>query len=548
VAGIFQQRPLGESAALVYIPGVFMKFSRKTAGFVLMGSAYLLSTFLVLRRSAEEMRSDRVTIRICQWQLELGVREAIDQIIRRYEQLNPRVHVIQLAVPDSAYLPWVQTQMVGGTGPDIVEYSFPWPDTVRNFQPIDADVMQPNPYNRGTPLEGKAWKDTFIDGMISPDNFVQSLNAYYSVSMTTGVPRIAYNRQLLKTITGSDAPPHTYGELVRMADAIKAYAQTNNLNLVPLANSQMTHRGLTDGLMSSMCFYMMQRLDVRHRLKIDPADLGMSYLRGDWSYDSPEVVAGLKVLKEYSTMCPPGFLQRLRETALIDFVAGRAVMIVAPAFEAGSLRQITPFPLGAFRFPYPQDDDSVYGPYAKGPLSEGQITTGVPLYLSRATRHRAEAIDFMRFMTSVEGSTIFTRVSNWLPVTIGVKADDYVAQFMPQPRGYTWYANVTDPTQHLDSREYLFTEMGTLMNQDGSVDAFRQAVRGGLGARVRDDLRRDVIAGLHNIRREDVAAVAVAELAPPAGRPETLGLVTVSNEIRAYQIRAVVNASPGVTP
>ena len=525
-----------------------MKFSRKTVGLVLLGSAYVLSTFLVLRRSAEEVRSDRVTIRICQWQLELGVRDAIDAIIQRYEQLNPRVHVIQLAVPDNAYLPWVQTQMVGGTGPDIVEYSFPWPDTARNFQPIDADVMQPNPYNRGTPLAGVPWKDTFIDGMISPDNFVQSLNAYYSVSMTTGVPRIAYNRTLLKTITGSEEPPRTYRELVKITDTIKAYAEAHHLNLVPLANSQMTHRGLTDGIMSSACFYLMQRLDIRHRLKIDPSDLGMAYLRGDWSYDSPEVVAGLKALREYSTMCPPGFLQRLRETALIDFVAERAVMIVAPAFESGSLRQITPFPIGAFRFPYPQENDPVYGRYAKGPLSEGQVTTGMPFYLNRATRHRAEAIDFMRFMTSQEGSAIFTRLSNWLPVTIGVKADDYVAQFMPQPKGYTWYASVTDPTQHLDSREYLFTEMGALMNRDGGVDAFRRIVRDGLGARVRDDLRRDVIAGLNNLRREDAAAAAGAELAPPAHRAETLRLVTVSNEIRTYQIRAVVTAPVGAAP
>lgn len=212
------------------------------------------------------------------------------------------------------------------------------------------------------------------------------------------------------------------------------------------------------------------------------------------------------------------------------------------------MKQVVSFPIGAFRFPYPQQDDPVYGRYAKGPVSEGQITTGMPFYLNRATRHRAEAIDFMRFMTSQEGSTIFTRLSNWMPVTIGVKATDYVAQFMPQPRGYTWYAGVTDPCQHVDSREYLFTEMGALMNPDGSVDAFRQAVRGGLGARIRDDLRRDVIAGLLNIEREDVAAAAMVELTPAARRPETLRLVTVSNEIRTYQIRNVVAAAPGATP
>ncbi|MDB6094246.1 MAG: transporter substrate-binding protein [Verrucomicrobia bacterium] len=509
-------------------------------GFALMGAAYLAATYTVFWRTTQEARTGRVTIRIAQWQLELGVRDALTKIIERYEQLNPHVHVVQIAVPDRAYLPWVQTQMVGGNGPDIVEYSFPWPDTARNFQPIDADIREPNPYNRGTALEGVPWKDTFVDGMASPDNFVQSLNAYYSISMTTGVPRIAYNRALLKTITGSDAPPRTYRELLVVSDQIRAYAKEHQLNLVPLANSHPTHRVLTDGIVAVMGFHLYERLDLRHRLKIDPSDLGMSYLMGDWSYDSPELIAALKALKEYSEICTPSFLQRLRETALIDFVSNRAVMIVAPAFEAGSLRQIAPFPLGAFRFPFADENDPVYGRFAKGPVSEGQIVTGMPFYLNRHTRHRAEAVDFMRFMSSFEGSTIFTRLSNWLPVVIGVKPSEYAAQYMPDPKGYTWYGAFTDPCQHVDSREYIFTQMSALMNRDGSVDAYRAILRKGLGVRIRDDLRREVISGLQNLRHEDVAATALLKLAPNPGELEALRLATVTNETKIYQTRLVV--------
>jgi raffinose/stachyose/melibiose transport system substrate-binding protein len=525
-----------------------MKFSGKKVAIVLLGSAYIVSTFLVLRRSAEEARTDRVTIRIAHWQLELGVRDAIDSIIRRYEQLNPKMHVVQIAVPDRAYLPWVQTQMVGGTGPDIAEYSFSWPDVARHFQPIDADVMQPNPYDRGTPLEGVPWKDTFVDDMTSPDNFIQSLNAHYSVAMSTGVPRIAYNRALLKTITGSEAAPRTYRELLALCDRIKAYAKARELNLSPLANSYETHRGLTDGIISSMFYPLGERLDFNHRLKIEESDFGMSYLRGSWSFDSPEVVAGLKALREYGEMCPPGFLQRLRETALIDFVSGRSVMIVTPAFEAGSLLQICPFPIGAFRYPYPRKDDPVYGRYAKGPLSEGQILAGMPFFINRDTHHRAEAIDFLRFMSSQEGSAIFTKLSNWIPVVIGVKTTGYVAQFTPDPEGYTWYGGVTNPTGRVDSREYIFTEMGALMNQDGSVDAFRAALRQGMGGKISHDLQRDVLEGLQNLRREDVAAVAQAELAPADRRPATLPLVTVANETKVYQIHTVVTAPAGTLP
>ena len=131
-------KPLGERAGLVYTRRAFMTLSRgNKIGFALLGVAYLISLFLVTRRAAQEVTSDRITLRLSQWQLESGVRESIDAIIRRYEQLNPHVHVVQIAVPGGAtYLPWIQAQMVGGTGPDIAEYSWPWPDTARNFSPI----------------------------------------------------------------------------------------------------------------------------------------------------------------------------------------------------------------------------------------------------------------------------------------------------------------------------------------------------------------------------------------------------------------------------
>ena len=542
------QRPLGERAGLVYTAQALMKFSGKTIALLLLGTAYAASAFLVFRRHVEEVRSDRVTIRVAQWQLEGGVRAAMDAIIRRYEELNPRVHVIQIAAPDRVYMPWIQTQMVGGTGPDIAEYSWPWPDTVRNFSPISAEVMQPNPYNRGTPLEGVPWRDTFIDGMTSPDNYVQSLSQYYGVSMTTGMSRIVYNRALYKAIMGNETPPRTYREFLAMCERIRAYAKEHGLNLTPLANSRTTHITMTNEIIGNMSTRLAERVDYQHCLKHQPEKLAIAYLRGEWSYDSPELVAGFEEMKELGAVCTPGFLQRERDTALTDFFNARAVMVVAPAYEATSLRQLCPFPLGAFRFPYPREDDPVYGRYAKGPFSEGQLQTGMPFYLNRWTKHRAEALDFLRFMGSQEGSTIFTNVSDWLPIVIGVKPSDFSAKFQLQPDGYNWYWGFLGPSNHGDPQNLVLSVLYTLWSQDGSVDAFRQALRDGMEAKVRDGLRLDVISGLGNIRREDSAGAALAELAPPGRRPETLRLVSLPNEINVYQSRATLAAPAGTHP
>lgn len=518
-----------------------MRLTGNKIGFALLGLAYLASAFLIARRSAEEVTSDRVTIRLSQWQLEGGVRDAVDAIIRRYEELNPRVHVVQIAVPGgSTYLPWIQAQMVGGTGPDLVEYSWPWPDTARNFSPISAEVMLPNPYNRGTPLEGVPWRDTFIDGMSSPDNYVQTLSQYYGVSMTTGMQRIVYNRALLQTITGRETPPRTYREFLALCARIREYATANRLNLAPLACSRTTHINLTGEIVNDMATQLAARIDFRHRLKLEPDDLGRSYLRGEWSYDAPELVAGFQALKEFGEVCTPGFLQRERDTALTDFVSGRAVMVVAPSWEATSLQQLCPFELGAFRYPTARENDPVYGRFAKGPFSEGQVLTGMPFYLNRSTPHRAEALDFLRFMSSHEGSTIFTNVSNWLPIVVGVKPSEFSAQFQLQAEGYSWYGNFLGPSSHLEPQNLVLSVLYTLWSPDGRVAVFSSALTSGMAAIVRDGFRRDVISGLNNIRREDAAAAARAELAPTGRRPETLPLMTLANEINLYQARTVL--------
>ena len=521
-----------------------MKLTGNKIGFALLATAYLIACFLVVRRSAKEVVSDRVTIRISQWQLEGGVRDAMDAIIARYEQLNPKVHVVQLAVPGgSTYLPWIMTQMIGGTGPDIAEYSWPWPDTARNFEPITAEVMKPNPYNRGTSLEKVLWRDTFIDGMTSPDNYVQTLSQYYAVSMTTGIHRIVYNRALVKTITGSDAAPRTYREFMTLCAQIHAYAAAHHLQLSPLANSRINHFNLSTEIVNNLATRVSERIDFQHRLKVEAPDLAMTYLRGEWSYEDPEFAAGLAELRDVGLICTPGFVQRERDTALTDFVSGRAAMVVAPSWEATSLTQLCPFAIGAFRYPSPREDDPVYGRFAKGPFSEGQLQTGMPFYLNRHTAHRAEALDFLRFLGSQEGSTIFTRVSDWLPVVVGVKPSEYAAKFQLQSEGYNWYGGFLGPSGHVTAQNFVVSMFYNLWNSDGSVEKFTRALRG-VAVPIRDDLRQDTVSGRENIRREDVAAVARAELAAPGQRPETLRLVTLPNEYSLYQLRAVLALPP----
>lgn len=511
----------------------------KHAGLLLLALAYLAASAMVLWRTTEEIRSDRIVIRLSQWQLEGTVREAIDAIIARYEKLNPHVKIEHIAVPDSVYMQWVQTQMVGGTGPDIAEYVWVWPNLARYFQPLDAEVLQPNPYNRGTPLEGVAWRDTNVDGMTNDDSFVKSLNRYYGITVTSHIPRIVYNKALLREIAGRDDPPRTYREFLEVCDAVKTYAARHERSLVPLATSKDSYPFIMYPIVGNALTKLAERLDHRHRLWVTDHEAAVYYLRGEWSFDTPDVVASLHLLREFGDVSTPGFLQRNRDSALTDFVNGRALMAVMPSWDASSLLLMCPFEIGAFRFPHPREDDPVYGQYTEGPFSEGQVLTGMGFFINRHTKHREQAIDFLRFFTSVEGSQMFTDISHWQPATVGVKPSHFAAQFTQETEGMAWGVSFMT-LSGIDAGMFMRAELSSLWGSGGSVESYRAVVRQGLPSRLREDLTRFERAGWENIRREDALAAAALRLADPSAPPELLRLVTVSNEMKPYQWRDVL--------
>ena len=521
-----------------------MKVSGKFLGLLLLGAAYAVSLGLMLRRTVEDQRTDRVTIRVAQWQLEGGLRQAFAAMIRRYEELNPHVHVIPISVPDTIYRQWARTQLVGGTAPDLIEYNKDFYGVERFFSPISDEVMQPNPYNRGTPLEGVPWRDTFLDAMANPDGFNEQLNQYYAVTLTQVSMRLMYNRAMLRTITGSEETPRNYREFLALCARVRAYAGEKHLSLVPLANSGETVIGLTGFICESAASALSARLDFRHTFGFSSKELGLAYLRGDWNYRAPELRVGLEVLQDLGANSVPGFLQLTREAPLIDFVRGRALMVVAPSWEASSLKELCPFELGAFRFPVPLQDDPVYGPLMLGPYSDGRLTTQLALYVNRSTRHRREALDFLHFVTSMEGNQIFTDVSTWLPSIAGVKASAYARQFLPYYDGFIWsldggFCNLTgnDAVTLLRSSYYL------LWGPTGSAEKYAAAIDAKLRGYVISDLTRDAGIQLETIMHEDSAAAAQHELAATGAEPTKLPLLSARTEGRTFQMTEILRAA-----
>lgn len=206
-----------------------MKKSRiRHPGFSLLAIGYVLAVYWVFTRSAPVVSSRPVTIRIAHWQIEKGPPDGVDAIIRRYEELNPRVKVEQVLVPGRVYNQWMRTNLVGGTGADLIEYGV-WLDGLtdipaRYFEPITDEMMRPNPYNKGTALEKVAWVQTFTDGLSNQRVNAPDPGQFYAATLTEVSERLFCNRDLLRAITGSDKTPQTFAELRILFREVAAYA------------------------------------------------------------------------------------------------------------------------------------------------------------------------------------------------------------------------------------------------------------------------------------------------------------------------------------
>ena len=146
-----------------------------------------ISTVMVIRNSSRSgglFPSDVKRLTFAHWQLEDGFREGYADAIRVYEKLKAdqgiNVKVVQTAVPSRGYAQWFLTQLIGGDCADVIELSGSQELQNQYFLPLSKYLAEENPYNRGTPLEGMAWRDTFADdmaGALSP-----TYSEYFGVS------------------------------------------------------------------------------------------------------------------------------------------------------------------------------------------------------------------------------------------------------------------------------------------------------------------------------------------------------------------------------
>lgn len=494
------------------------------------------------RRSAEEPeegRTERQIIRLAHYHLQQGVREAIDELAREYEALHPGIRVEQIAVPERVWPAWLKTQLIGGTAPEILAMGngLSQPMQARWFSPLSEWTEQANPYNRQTPLEGRPWESTFLDGLRLPPNFSLALMDVYGIPNAVFVDRLFCNPELLEELTGWTATPGSYEELIEACREIRAASEDQGRRIVPIAASRETDYVLAE-LFSSQTQRLKRELDVQRQLEPHRQEYAFGYLRGEWDLRHASVQAGLRLMSETAGQFAPGFDQLRFEDALFAFSQGRAVFMLASSSAYRSILAQCDFEVEAQALPFPDPSNPRFAPHMVGPINDGNISPVVSFGLRKRSDRQEQAIDFLRFLTSWEANRRFAEISGWLPAVVEVPVAAELEPLRPRLDGYVngfWLqvASGGSIPALVDTNLYLLAE------PLGSVDRFVKAVEASFGQALYDDLEQHASDNARHLRRQDVAwatryAMELADLGDAEDLQSERGLVDdTQNEMEA---------------
>ena len=420
-----------------------------TVGAVFLTVAVAVSLQHVLTVQKELFDPSMTIVRLAHWQLEMGYRDALQEVIDEYNRLHEKdkVKVIQLPVTEKVYEQWLNTHLVSGTAPDLSEMrmarmSLQGPYVAKFYQSMSDYIDMPNPYNAGTDLEGVAWRDTFIDGMRGGFNL--ELQDYDNAPTVCWTQRIFYNKKMLREATGSEEPPKTFGELMALCKAVRELGLRQGRQLIPIAGSKYSREIFFNVYSVPFTSRFESKLDMDMDTVITPLETYAAFQRGDVTFEDPAVKGYFECVKTLCDQFGRGFMGMDRDQAAFQFVQGQAAMISSGSWDANSLFKQARFDVGVMDFPLPARGER-WGELISGRGNEAAAAGGGWYGIYKFSRNKKWALDFLMFLTSRKYNQQFNRAANWLPVIIGATPTREMAPFMPDPVGYSGGFLFRDP-------------------------------------------------------------------------------------------------------
>lgn len=457
-------------------------FVRRHFPLLLIAGAFALSGLSIALRKIPEDRPGEIVIRLGHWQLEAGVRDAIDRMAEEYRKLHPNVRIVQQAIPETTYQQWVSTQLIGGTAPDIIQagnmpanllLSF----YTRYFLPVTDFVQEPNPYNAGTELEGVPLQQTYKDAMRS--GYVEVLQEFMAIPLSQFGFRIFYNKDLLEKLTGRRDAPTDYREFLALCEKIRRQVNEKGLPYIPIASSQYHHRMWDWRLFDPMTFSALRKGDFSRDGTLAKDEMFVAIRAGLLDFHHPAYRARLELVRDLTPNFQTGFTGLTRDEAVFLFAQERAVFMPIGTYEARTLQKQSEgqFEIGVMNFPWPEATDPQYGRFIEGPPYE-EILVGFMFGVTRFSRHPEIALDFLRFMASQQKNEELNEIIGWIPAIKGARVDPALSAFEPNFRGVykAWDISLGGETIIKWEQLYSLYQVGQI-SLDDLLDEYGQLYR-----------------------------------------------------------------------
>lgn len=430
-------------------------FNGTTIGITMLIVAFVASLVVAVRNTLRIERPAKPVIYIAHWQLEKGYREALDAIIKDYNELHPEVEVKQMGVTERVFSQWINTQLIAGTAPDICEMGHSKvltqdEYTVKYFVPLSTYLTEPNPYNKGTDIEHLPWKETMLDGM--KGGFREGLQEYFGIPTSLTSMRLFYNKRLVSNAVKmwneanpndpiADGPPKSFGHWMKQCDAIKAYANKVDDRILPIV-SCYSIAGMQGKLEVPFTSYLADELDLDLDGQVTTIETYIGYLQKKVSLDTPAVKAMFETVKCVGDNMQSGFSAMDRQQAQYYFVNELAGYLWTGSWDANGTAvqaEAKGFEVGVFDFPLPAPDEPG-GQYIRGRQNESMNGAGT-YGIFKGSKHQKEAMDFLKYISAQKPNEKLNQISQWPPLTIGAKPSKLMEPFAADMRGFNTRLN-----------------------------------------------------------------------------------------------------------
>lgn len=433
-------------------------FTVGSLGVVVLIGVLIFSLFQVWSVKQGQVAGGKHVIRISHWQLELGYRQALQGVIERYNALKKEqfekglidhpVEAVQLPVTEKVYPQLINTHMIAGTAPDIIEMgkgkATDGTNKAEYFLSLSEVVAKPNPYNSPqylTPdvepelvkaLPKLGWRDTFVDGMVGGWDY--DLQAQYGVpTCFHSSGRLSYNLDLMKEATGSDQVPRTLGELLTLCKQLREFGVKSGRTVMPIAGSQYS-AGFWYNFINPFTATWQSKLDFDHNGQISAQEGFAGLSAGVIKFTDPEFQEFLQATSAVASEFPNGFTAMDREAAMFLFVQGKAGILFTGSWDAATVYKLSKFRVKIAPIPLPGSGEQ-WADKPKYASSEAATKGGSAYGVYKRSASTADAIDFLQYITSHTENERFNREADWVPCIIGMKPNERMDAFAPRLEG-----------------------------------------------------------------------------------------------------------------